>query len=276
MTHSLLSHYEQTSVLHRLNPTVKLAISLATMLVATILFDLRTLLVIAALMAAVVWQLGRVPLLRLARALLPFFVLGLGYLWMNALFARDRPGGLDILLEIGPLQVSAQGIETGLILMARALCFGASSLFVVATIDPMDFALSLVHQLRLSPRLAYTVLAVYRFLPLLEGELRQIRAAHRLRGVGEGKGLRARVEQVYRYTIPLLAGAIRRADRVAVAMEARAFGDARCRTYYRQLTLGPVDWVALLIGLAALALILFLSYRWGWLQLWRGDLTVDW
>jgi energy-coupling factor transport system permease protein len=274
MTRSIFSSYEQASTLRRLNPTIKLAVTLTSMLVATLLFDFWTLLLIALTTLALVWWLGRVPLVILLRVQIPFLVLGLGYLWMNALFARGDPDGLRILFAVGPLQVSAEGIDSGLILLARALCFGASSLFFVTTTDPTDLILSLIQQLRLSPRLAYSILAVYRFLPLLESELRQIQAAHHLRGIGEGKGLRVKAEQSYRYTIPLLANAVRRANRVAIAMESRAFSGTRQRSYYRQLHIGPVDWVALLCALAALAVILFLSWQLGWLRFWRGNLEI--
>jgi energy-coupling factor transport system permease protein len=86
-------------------------------------------------------------------------------------------------------------------------------------------------------------MAGYRMLPLLSGEYALIRAAHRVRGVREGSGFAGRMARFRRYAVPLLAGAVRRAGRVALAMDARAFGASGRRTYRRRMTVEARDWV---------------------------------
>ncbi len=255
MTVNLATYIEQDTLLHRLNPAAKLGVAALYMAAATLIFDPLLLLGLAAAIVSVTWLVGQIPLPVLLRGLLPFFILGLGYLWMNALFPRTSGTEVAVLFHIGPLQVVAEGVEIGLILTARALAFGACSLFFISTTDPTDFILSLIGQLGVNPRLAYGVLAAYRFLPLLESELTQIRAAHQLRGLGTGTGLRGKAMQFYRYTLPLLAHAMRKAGRVANAMESRAFTGARDRTYYRDLALRRADW--LFVGAALTLLCLF-------------------
>jgi len=272
MIRTLFAHYERNAFLQQRNPTVKLALSLGVMLVATFLFDFWTLMLIGLLALAATWGLGRVPMLALLRGMQPFLLLGLGYLWMNALFPRADGEPVTILFRLGPLHVAAEGVASGLALTARALAFGAGSLFFVTTTAPTDLVLSLIHQMRLSPRLAYGILAAYRFVPLLEAELAQIRAAHRLRGVGEGKGVRGKVQQIYRYTIPLLASAIRKSDRVAVAMESRAFTGERGRSYYRVLRIDRSDWLLVAGACLTLGTLLLTSWQFGLLRFWRGDL----
>lgn len=272
MTLALLSIYERDAFLQRRNPMVKLVLALTTMLVATFLFDPWTPGLIALLILATTRWLGRVPLPLLLRGMLPFLLLGLGYLWMNVLFPRGEREMEQILFHIGPLPIAREDIEAGLALTARTLCFGASSLFFVTTTAPTDLIRSLIHQAGLSPRLAFGILAAYRFLPLLEGELAQIRAAHRLRGVGMGRGPAGKVSQLYRYTIPLLANAIRKADRVAVAMQSRAFGGNRERSYFRITRIEGADRLLLGVGFLALILILLVSRAAGLLRLWGGGL----
>lgn len=272
MVTTLFSYYEQDAFLQRRNPAVKLALSVGLMVVATVLFDVWTLALITLLAVTATWRLGRVPLPALLRGMLPFLLLGLGYLWMNMLFPRAGDAPVTVLWRIGPLRVAAEGIETGLALTARALCFGASSLFFVTTTAPGDFILSLIHQFRLSPRVAYGILAAYRFLPLLETELTQIRAAHRLRGVGEGQGMAGKVQQIHRYTIPLLASAIRKADRVSLAMESRGFGGTHARSYYRVLRTDATDWLLACAAILALAAILWVSWQLGLIRTWHGGL----
>jgi energy-coupling factor transporter transmembrane protein EcfT len=48
-----------------------------------------------------------------------------------------------------------------------------------------------------------------------------------------------------RYSIPLLAGAVRKAGRVAIAMDARAFGALPDRTYRERMVVRAADWLFL-------------------------------
>jgi energy-coupling factor transport system permease protein len=124
-------------------------------------------------------------------------------------------------------------------------------LFVLTT-DPTKFVLALIHQAHVSPRIAYSIFAAYRFVPLLEVEFENIRAAHQMRGGMAGRGV-LHPGQTARYAIPLLATAVRKGERVAMAMESRAFGALRERTYYRMTSLGWADAWFSMIALAILA-----------------------
>ncbi len=265
--------YELASPLHLVNPAVKLLCSLAVMLFVSLIFDIPTLSTIAGWGLLLVLGLARVRPTVLARAMLPFAIFGLGFLWMNAILPRAAEGQAEALLRLGPLTVWREGLLNGISFAIRALSFGVYSVLFVATTDPTTFVLSLIHQLRVPPRLAYSALAAYRYLPTLHAELAQIRAAHRLRGVGETGGLRGKLQQAYRYTIPLLAAALRRAGRTANAMEARAF-TGRQRTWYRTTRLRAVDAGYALLALGGVAAIVVLSARAGTLMLWSGRLWV--
>ena len=87
-----------------------------------------------------------------------------------------------------------------------------------------------MQNLRVPYRLGYTALAALRFVPRFGHELEVIRAAHRVRGTDGGRGPVAAVRRTISYAIPLLASAIRHAERVALAMDARAFGAHPTRT----------------------------------------------
>jgi energy-coupling factor transport system permease protein len=240
---SLFEYYESSSPLHRLNPTAKLAGMLGVMAGATLFFDP---VVPAALTAGVLLALlgpGRVPVRRLGRWLLLVLAFGLPIAVFNALyFDVTRVPEPTVLWRFALWQITAEGLWAGLGLGLRVACFLAASLFFVATTDPTDFALSLIQQARVPYRFGYGVLVSYRFLPLLRAEFETIRAAHRVRGVGEKTGVRGRLEQMRRYAIPLLAGAIRHSERTALAMDSKAFGAGPGRTYRRVLTVRRADW----------------------------------
>ncbi len=250
------------SFLRRRNPALKLLSLLCMALPLTMSFDPWTPLVFFAVGLAVGRLLGRVPLGRLARPLLFFSTLGaIGFLGSNAFFYAPAPGEtLRILWQIGPWRVSAEGLRAGVSLTLRMLALITFSLCFVATTDPTEFVLSLIQQARFPYRLGYGILVAYRFLPLWRSELNTIRAAHRIRGAGERATLRGRWEQLQRYAIPLLAGAIRKAERVAIAMDSKAFGACERRTYFRRLSVTPADW-ALLAGALALTALILLTLR---------------
>lgn len=243
----VFTHYEVASPLRHINPTIKLAVSLVVMLIATVVFDMVVLSLILGfglLLAAIG---GRCGIGTIARGLIPFALFGSGYIFMNALLPRETG---TVLVSLGPVAVSAPGLLNGLRFALRALGFGAWSLVFVATTDPIDLVRSLNQNLRLPGRFTYSALAAYRYLPTLESEIALIRQAHRLRGVGEGRNPGAAVQRAYRFTIPLLAGGLRRAGRVADAMEVRGLGNAH-RTHFRRVLIQRRDimYAVVVIGM---------------------------
>ena len=80
--------------------------------------------------------------------------------------------------------------------------------------------------------------------------------AHRVRGFAEGQGLRGLIARTLRYAIPLLAAAIRKSERTALAMDAKAFGAGPERTYYRQMRLAWRD-AAFVLALGAYTLAVY-------------------
>lgn len=268
MRRGVFENYERDSPLGAVNPSVKMIASVLVMLFVSVVFDHQTLAAVIALGVVLVLGIGRVRPGVLARAMVPFLIFGIGFLWMNALLPRTAG---TPLFTVGPLVVSREGALNGVSFALRAIAFGVWSLLFVATTEPTSFVLSLVHQLAVPPKLAYSALAAYRYLPSLQMELEQIRGAHRLRGVGEAGGVRGKVQRAYRYTVPLLAGALRRASRVAAAMEARGFS-GRDRTWYRRERLTWRDALYAVAVLGGAAAIVWWSWRSGVLRLWSGRL----
>ncbi len=235
--------YETSSFLHRLNPMAKFGAAAIVMAGATLFFDPAVPAALTVGLLLTLWGLGRVPFGRLTRWLIPAVGLGLPLAIFNALyFDVSRLAHPTVLWHFGPWLLTAEGLWAGLGLGMRVGCFLAASLFFIVTTDPTDFALSLIQQAHLPYRFGYGVLVSYRFLPLLRAEFETIRAAHRVRGVGEKAGLRGRLEQMRRYAIPLLAGAIRHSERTALAMDSKGFGAGPGRTYRRLLKVRLADW----------------------------------
>lgn len=258
--------YEHDSFLQRLNPLTKLAFAIGLIVLLTAIVDPITPLVLSAMTLLAVWRLGRVPLGDLARLLLPFLVLLIGLVWTTTLFYVPSPGTHPrALTTLGPFLVTDQALGYALAVGLRLVGFFAASLLFVLTTDPTDLIRALVQQLRLSYRFGYGAHAAYRFVPFFEADLATIRLARRLRGVPEAGGPVARVQQYAGYLVPLLAGAIRRADRVALAMDARGFGAFPDRTAYRRARFGRADLVFALGVVVVYGGALVALHALGWL-----------
>jgi len=142
----------------------------------------------------------------------------------------DAPGATVVLAEVGDWRFTGAAFLIGLAAALRIVAVVMLSLIAGLSTTGPELVRALVQNLRVPYRIGYTALAALRFVPRFGHELEVIRAAHRVRGVEHGRGPIAWVRRTLGLAIPLLASAIRHAERVALAMDARAFGAHPTRT----------------------------------------------
>jgi energy-coupling factor transport system permease protein len=111
------------------------------------------------------------------------------------------------------------------------------------TTDTTRLVDALVQQAHMPERFAYGALAAFQAIPRLAEDLVALREARRIRGL--------RASWHPRILVGLLVLAIRRADRLAVAMDARGFGSGQ-RTRFRSVEWSLADGVLLGAGVAVL------------------------
>lgn len=226
------------SVLGRLNPAVKLLTVMAALLSVTFTVHWPTLLALAVTAAIATITLGRVPAKRLLTSILIVAIPALSLL-IQFTFYAELPLDTPAWFKWGPLTAHKEGLYLGMAIWVRVLAISSFSFLFVLTTDPTAFALSLMQQARLPHNIGYGLLIAYRFLPVLRREYETIQAAQQVRGLGLPESFRQRVRRLFQSALPLLAAGIRKAGRAAVAMDARGFGQAQGRTYYRTLR---VSW----------------------------------
>lgn len=217
--------------LHHLNPLAKLAAVLPAMIALVFVRDLATpawfLLLAYALLLTGAKMTPRILALLFLAVPLGLLALGLGFsIWVDAARVDDTPA----VLQIGQWTLFAGALESGYATALRLGAILALALIGGLTSTGPDLVRSAIRYLRVPYRIGYTALAAYRFVPRFGHELSVIRAAHRVRGHHGGRGPFARLTRGWGYIVPLLAGAIRHAERVALAMDARAFGAHPTRT----------------------------------------------
>jgi energy-coupling factor transport system permease protein len=201
--------------LPRANPVAKLA---AAGIVMTSLFmsaDPITAGIVVFVLVATVPLTGLQPRDLLARTW-PLLLAAVAVGILNTVFAPERPAGESLV----------SGVGLGL----RLLGIATAGLLALATTDPTDMADAVQQQLRLSPRVAIGTLAAVRLLPVMAGEWQTLALARRARGVDAGRSPLAAARIAFGMLLVLLVGAVRRATRLAMAMEARGFGGLTCRS----------------------------------------------
>jgi energy-coupling factor transport system permease protein len=247
------------AVLARANPVAKLAAALLLLIVLFLSVDPITPVVILVGLAASVWLsgLGWRPLLSRTW---PIVLAALAVTAVNALLGPPTDGEV---LRIGPIGLSAESLGSGLALGLRVLAIAYTGVLAVVTTDPTDLTDALIQQLHLSPRFAVGALAAVRLLPVMAGEWQTISLARRARGVDAGRSPLTAVRLFFGKLLTLLVAAIRRATRLAAAMEARGFGALPCRSVARPQRMAARDWwligAAAALGLAAIGLSLALG-----------------
>lgn len=158
----------------------------------------------------------------------------------------------DPLLSAGGVTlVTVDGVSVALGVSLRLLIVVCSAL-ILLTGEARDYLLALV-QCKVPYELAFMVMTAVHFLPILRGEAMDVYHAVQMRGTEIAKaGLGDKLRVYTRITLPIVAGAIKRAEQVSIAMEARAFRATPRRTFMRRLRLAPRD-VASLIAVPLLA-----------------------
>lgn len=250
--------------LYRLNPLAKLAAVIPATVVLVFVRDLATPLVFLAL-AYLTMLVG----LRLSRRLVVvllgaipagILLIGCGFsVWVDVAQVSATP----VVLQIGDWALHAGALHAGFATGLRLAAIIALALPAGLSTTGPDLARSLVQQLRVPYRVGYTALAAFRFVPRFAYELDVIRQAHRVRGAHAGRTPWAAVARGLGYVVPLLAGAIRHAERVAMAMDARAFGAYPTRTERHLVPFRARDVVFVVLAWAASAAAFALTFPWG-------------
>jgi len=244
--------------LTKVTPAARLVAGFTWIIAAVVTLDpvVPARLTIAAIVALVLWSglpLGRIPG---RMAPLGFTILSLTA-FSILLSGSNTDRSLATVLELGPVRVTGPAIAAGLAIGLRVVVIGLTTLLVVGPSDPTRLADSLVQQWHVPDRFAYGSLAALRVAPFMAGDWAVVGAARRLRGL-QPRGPIGRIHDAGGRILVMLVSAIRRAERLALAMDARGFDSGIRRTHFRELRAGWRDWLtvafALAVAVAAIAL----------------------
>ncbi len=254
-------YYPTGSVIHRLDPRVKMIGVLALLVVTLATENPAAYAFLSAVIVAVV-AATRLPAGFLPRNLGSLRWLLVIVFVMHGFFTKGTP----VFAAVPAL--TREGLLVGGIFAWRIALMVSTATVLTATTSPVDLgdaveklgkplaALGVpVHELAM-----ISVIAL-RFVPTLLDEARRIIKAQIGRGATFDGGVVARAKSAVPILVPLFASAFRRAEDLALAMDARCYRGAIGRTKYVELTLAGRDFVGFaLVGLVV-AMTLALA-RW--------------
>ena len=213
------------SPIGRRSPVAKLVLVGMWMAGMALTTDPRPPLILGAIGLTASIVLGRVRPAALATALAPLAFAALTVGLFNALLnPANANATLATVASVGPIRVTAPAVAAGVAIACRVGAVAVLGIAFALTTDTTRLVDSLVQQLRVPERFAYGALAALGAIPRLAEDLVSLREARRIRGL--------RASWHPRILVGLLVLAIRRADRMAAAMDARGFGSGP-RSRYR-------------------------------------------
>ncbi len=255
-------YYPGKSLLHRMDPRMKLVL---TLLFIVVVFLPRNWVGLgtAAVFLAVVIGLSRLPLKLMWRSIKPILILVLFTSLLNMFYVT---GGTP-LLDVGFIHITTRGVYSAVFIASRILCLilGSSLLTYTTTptalTDAIEYLLRPLRVIHVNAHdIAMMMTIALRFIPTLMEETDKIMSAQKARGADMDNGnLVQRVRALVPVLIPLFVSSFRRAYELAMAMECRCYQGGEGRTRMKQLHTAPRDWVALAVYVAVAGGIVWLN-----------------
>lgn len=241
--------------LHQVNPALKLV---TLMLLLLYLFFSRDLALYVTLIGCFLILLvcfSGFSLAKLALLHIPLVLAAISSAASLLLFGR----GDSVIWQWGILKISEESIHSAALIGGKTLIIGVLGLILLLTTSPTLLLYSLMQQLRLPAKYAYSFMAGFRLIPIMIEEIVIRSQAIKVRRVQLGFGPRAVYDRMKLYIIPLLAQSIRRAHTIAIAMQAKQFGQTR--SYYYKTPIRRIDGLLILYVLISIVLSILLHYQ---------------
>lgn len=259
---SLGRYYPGQSLLHKLDPRCKILSAISMMILIFIARSLWTMLLLAVITILFI-LIAKVPLKMLLSSLKPMIFILIFAFVLNLLTVSG-----DEWLRIGPVTITDQGFYTAVRMASRlALLILNTTLFLTLTTTPIhvaDALENLLGPLRKigfpAHEMAMMMSIALRFVPTLLEETDKIMKAQSSRGADyDTGGLITKARGLVSVLIPLFVSAFKRAEDLAVAMEARCYRGGEGRTRLKIMRYSSRD-LFFAAGLLVFAVVLILAH----------------
>ncbi len=258
---TLGQYYPTDSVIHKLDPRVKLAGTLV-FIISLFAFGTIEAYVVATIFLAAVIKTSQVPFKFMIKGLRAIIML----LMITVIFNLFLVQG-TVVVKFWVFQITVEGIKTAVSMAIRLiyLIIGSSVMTLTTTpndlTDGMEKALSPLKKVRVPVHeIAMMMSIALRFIPILMEETDKIMKAQQARGADfESGNLIQKAKNMVPLLVPLFISAFRRANALAMAMEARGYHGGEGRTKMRPLVYKGRDKAGYLVLLGYFVVMFVVS-----------------
>jgi energy-coupling factor transport system permease protein len=248
------------SFIHKLDPRVKIMLSLFFIIDLFILNNFWGYIFVVAIIGAII-VISKLPFSYIYKGLKPIFVLLLITALLNVLMTRDG----NMIFELGFIKIYDVGLRTAGFMILRLVFLIVGTSILTLTTSPIELTDGIEKLLNPFKKigvpaheLAMMMTIALRFIPTLMDETDKIMKAQMARGADfDGKNLFAKAKSLIPLLVPLFISSFRRADELAMAMEARCYKGGDGRTRMKVLKLTANDTIATLIFILYSMLIIW-------------------
>lgn len=263
-------YYPSDSRIHRLDPRVKIV---CTLLYLISLFTFKSVIgyVLATAFLVMCVRMSKVPFKFIVKGLKPIIIL----LMITVIFNLFLTPGGRLLVHVGVFKVTEQGLRTAVYMAVRLiyLIMGSSLMTLTTTpnqlTDGIERLLRPLNKIRVPVHeIAMMMSIALRFIPLLLDETDKIMKAQIARGADlESGNIIQKAKAMIPILVPLFVSAFRRANDLAMAMEARCYRGGEGRTKMKPLVYGSKDRIAYAV-MIAYVVVVFVAGRYIPFKIW--------
>lgn len=249
---TMIGYSDIDSPIHKLTGAAKLIALIIWAIASMLTYDTRVLIGMF-IFSIIIFKLSKVEFKQVSFVL--YFILIFLLLNNIAIFILSPYEGVQIydsrteLFKIvGPYTITAEQLFYQFnITLKYFSIIPMALLFMIAT-NPSEFAASL-NKIGVSYKIAYSVSIALRYIPDVQRDYQDISFAQQARGIDMSKKEKVtkRIKNSASILMPLIFSSLERIETISSAMELRAFGSNKKRTWYNERPFKKSDYVAILL-----------------------------
>lgn len=254
-------YYPANSYIHKLDPRMKL---FGTLLFIISLFVANNVwgYTVAFIYLGSVIIMSKVPIKFMLKGLKAIFIIIILTVILNLFFTT----GEHLVYRLGRIEIYEEGIYFAIFMAIRLIFLIIGSSILTLTTSPIqltdgiEYSLNPLKKIKVpAHEIAMMMTIALRFIPILLEETDKIMKAQMARGADfESGGIVKRAKSLIPLLVPLFISAFRRADDLALAMEARCYRGGEGRTRMKQLRYSKYDLVAIIVLVVYITILIIL------------------
>ncbi len=247
---TILGYIDKNSIIHNLTGVTKLILLILCSFISMLTYDTRVLLLLL-LLSIVAFRISKIKFKEISFIfyfILIFLLINNIAIFLFAPYQGSEIYGSQTVIcnIIGPYSLTYEQLfyQFNITLKYFAV-IPFALLFIVAT-HPSEFAASL-NKIGINYKIAYAVAIALRYIPDIQKDYQEIAFAQQARGIDLSKNEKfiRRTKNKMAILTPLIFSSLERIEVISTAMELRAFGHNKKRTWYSARPFSKIDYICL-------------------------------